>query len=201
MRFPGILKGERKMAKTTQVTTLEQDSYAMSAPTAVVRDTRRYNTGRIDNNAQISQGVKKDRMELKRELERRRARDSELVIMKFKNLETPGGVLRFSYKRYAEDQWEKYEFFDGEVYQIKRGVRDHVQKGCYSLVYKAIAGEGQFAVQGAGMNNQHKNARMMVSQKKHRFQCLGLDYFDDDLDGPQMPDIAQVTMQIDQHLL
>jgi hypothetical protein len=158
-------------------------------------DTRTYNNGRIDNFAHMDMGIRKDRTELKKELERRRARDNELVVIKFKNLETPGGVLRFSYKRYAQDPWEKYEFFDGEVYQVKRGVRDHIAKGCYSLVYQPLTGmEGQFAVQ-AGMHNEYSKKAMTASKKLYRFQALGLDYMDDFDDIA--PEITQVSLSVD----
>ncbi len=161
-------------------------------------DVRAYKSGRIDNFALQSTGIKRDKVELKKELERRRARDNELVVIKFKNLETPGGALRFSYKRYAQDTWEKYEFFDGEVYQIKRGVRDHITKNCYSLLYLPLQGtgaEGQFAVQ-AGMQNQYSRSAMTASKKKHRFMTQGLEYMDDDSDF-MAPEIHQVSLSVD----
>lgn len=160
-------------------------------------DARRYNTGRIDNNALMNSGIRKDKTELKKELERRKARDAELVVIKFKNLETPGGVLRFSYRRYAGDPFEKYEFFDGEVYQIKRGVRDHIAKGCYSLIYQELPGmSGKFNVQ-AGALGDHSRAMMSASKKLYRFQALGLNYMDDDSFDYQEPEITQVSISLD----
>jgi len=160
------------------------------------QDRRQYKSGRIDNNYLNNNGIKKDKVELKKELDRRYARDCELVVIQFKNLETPGGVLRFSYKRWARDQWEKYELFDGQVYQIKRGVRDHISKGCYSLVYQQLQGagaEGSFAIQAAGMHNEYSHKVMTASKKLHRFQALGLEYMDDSLDY-NAPEIHQVSI-------
>lgn len=164
----------------------------MARGNSTIKDTRAYNTGRIDNHSMIS-GIKKDRAELKKEMERRRSRDAELVVVKFKNLETPGGVLRFSYKRYAQDPIERYEFFDGEVYQIPRGVRDHLAKGCYSLIYQPLQGfgESKFNVQG-GAGNMYSKGAMQASKKNYRFQMLGLDYMDEDLDLPEK-EVIQVS--------
>jgi hypothetical protein len=164
---------------------------------SVYTDKKTYNTGRIDT-ISMATGPKKDRAELMKELERRKARDRELVVGMFKNLENPGGGVSFSYYRYKGDNYEKYSFADGEVYQIPRGVARWLQKECYSLEYKHLPGNiGQFGMRGGHTGDgMYGNSKMVTTRKLHRFQFNNLDYLDDDADLYAPKELYQVSQEV-----
>lgn len=141
-----------------------------------------YSSGRIDR-SQVSDRPKVDRAEYKKDLERQRARDSELVVGVFKNMETPGGSLRFGYHKYHNDPYEVYELFDGETYQLPRGVAKHLNNNCFYKEYRHM--QGQFGDTGmrAAFNDGRLNAeKMHEARKVHRFAFHSLDYMEDDLE-------------------
>lgn len=141
--------------------------------------TQTYNSGRIDR-SQVSDRPKVDIAEAKKNRERQRARDAELMVGVFKNLEAPNGSLRFGYKKYHGDPFETYELYDGETYQIPRGVVKHLNNNCFYKEYRHLKGEfGEAGVRG-GYNDGRLNAeRMHEARKVHRFAFLSLDYMDD----------------------
>jgi hypothetical protein len=142
---------------------------------------RTYKSGRIDNISFINP-MKRTKEELKKELAKKRARDAELVVCKFKNLESEGRPLSFSYYRYKDQPIEKYHFEDGETYQIPRGIRNHV-KSLYTPLYEYIKGPEGTSIQG-GITHDAYQLRgmptMKVEKKRHRFQFLDMDYMEDD---------------------
>lgn len=64
-----------------------------------------------------------------------RDKDREMVRGKFIFHETPGGTLKFPFRAYREDQVEKFELKDGEIYTLPLGVARHLNKNCWYPVH------------------------------------------------------------------
>lgn len=144
-------------------------------------DKRSYNTGRIDN-ISYSVAAKKSKTELVKELEKKRVRDAEMVVCKFKNDENPGRSLVFTYRRYKDQKPESYKFICGETYQIPRGVRNHV-RGLAIPEYEYLRGnDGVMGGMAHNRNQMQGQPIMQIKKKKYRFQFLDLDYLEESED-------------------
>ena len=64
-----------------------------------------------------------------------RERDHEVVRGIFRFHEVPGGEITFVYKKYKEDEVERFTMRDGEIYSIPLGVAKHLNKDCYHSVH------------------------------------------------------------------
>lgn len=145
--------------------------------------TQAYKSGRTDRAIRPPDRPKIDKADLKKDLQRMRARDAELVVGIFKNMENPGASLRFGYHRYADDPYETYDLMDGETYQLPRGVARHLNNNCFYKEYRHLQGEsGQTGVRAAYNDGIQNAERMHESRKVHRFAFHSLDYMEDDLD-------------------
>jgi hypothetical protein len=141
---------------------------------------------------QDSPEIKMTKEILKKEIAKKKERDSEMVTGIFKNLEAPGGSVRFVFDIYGEGL-KNYELFDGERYTIPRGVARHLNNGCFYKEYRHLKGE--FGDQGirAGYNDGSLKAENMYSTRKvHRFSFQSLEFMDDDVELAPPPDIAEV---------
>lgn len=154
---------------------------------------QQYNSGRIDTISYTSP-LKKTKADLEKEIEKRRVRDAELVVCRFKNLENPGRSVTFNYRRYKGQIPEKYYFMDGEVYQIPRGVRNWI-KGLHTPVYEHIM-DGDNPIVGGFAHKQYQRPgmpTMQIKKKLHRFMFLDLDYMEDMDDEVTGSNILEVT--------
>jgi hypothetical protein len=138
---------------------------------------KKYNSGRIDTIAYAAPN-KKTKAQLEKELEKKQARDAELVVCKFRNDEQPGMSVVFNYLRYKGQKMQKYMFRDGEIYQIPRGIRTHIRSLAtpeYEHMGRTniIGGVGPESGQIPGMPT------MRVTKRKPRFTMLDLDYMED----------------------
>lgn len=97
----------------------------------------------------------------------RRDRDREIVTGKFMNHETPGGTIKFAFRKYREDKVEKYTMTDGQVYKIPRGVALHVANSCWYPV-------NHFK------QNEYGKPSQEIGMKKKRFSFMPLDFIIDD---------------------
>ncbi len=57
-----------------------------------------------------------------------RDEDSRVVTGIFKNLETKGGDITFTYRKYKEDPYQTFHFEDGKSYSIPIGVAKHLKE-------------------------------------------------------------------------
>lgn len=64
-----------------------------------------------------------------------RDKDREPVRGKFIFHEVAGGTLSFVYKKYKEDQVERFDLRDGEIYTLPLGVAKHLNKNCWYPVH------------------------------------------------------------------
>ncbi len=60
---------------------------------------------------------------------KQKAKDNEMVTGKFINRRAPGKMEKLPYLKYADDPVVWKEFYDGQVYTIKRGFADQINGG------------------------------------------------------------------------
>ena len=112
-------------------------------------------------------------------LKYQRDRDREIVTGKFINHETPGGEVKFCFRKYREDKIEKYEFKDGQVYRVPRGVAVHIANDCWYPVHWFKQDEG-------GRPSQE------IGTKKKRFSFIPLDFIVDDVFADKVNEIVTI---------
>lgn len=103
----------------------------------------------------------------KLKLDQLRRKHAELVRGKFRFLEVPNGIMRFNFKEFLGDKNVKYEFEDGKIYTIPRGVAKHLNKNCWYPVH-------EFAVDEEG------NKVAKIGTKIHRCVFESLEFVEDD---------------------
>jgi hypothetical protein len=118
---------------------------------------------------------------LARNLPAMREKDRQMVKGIFRFHEVPGGVLSFVFKKYKEDQVEKFSLVDGEIYTIPLGVAKHLNNDCWYPVH-------QYSSDEVGM------VSMKVGQKVRRCSFQSLEFMDDaELnDGPSLMTVELV---------
>ena len=62
--------------------------------------------------------------------EKERTEDARLIHGRFVNRESPGGTLKFYFKKWKGDKLERYELVDGKDYDLPIGVIKHLVNGC-----------------------------------------------------------------------
>lgn len=96
-----------------------------------------------------------------------RDKDREIVKGMFRFFEVPGGLLKFSYKKYREDQVEDYALQDGMVYNIPLGVAKHLNTF------------GKYPVH-AHRQDEAGNSSQYVGKTISRFAFHSMDFIDYD---------------------
>ena len=112
-----------------------------------------------------------------------RDKDREMVKGIFRFHEVPGGGMSFNFKAYKEDQVERYDLHDGEIYTLPLGVARHLNKNGWYPVYEYMKDEQTQNVQKIG-------------QKVRRFSFQSLEFVDtEDLtpDGKGIITVEQVV--------
>jgi hypothetical protein len=109
--------------------------------------------------------AKKDSANPKKNLKWHRDKDREIVRGMFKFYEVPGGQMSFVYRAYKEDQTERYDLVDGEVYSLPLGVARHLNKNGWYPVHA-------YTQDDAG------NPSMKIGKKKRRFGFQSLEFVD-----------------------
>lgn len=66
-----------------------------------------------------------------KQLEDMRKRDHQMVKGVFRNMESKGGSVTFSFRKWKEDQVENYTLQDGQVYTLPIMVAEHLRDQCY----------------------------------------------------------------------
>ena len=124
---------------------------------------------------------KKDEAKPKVNLKYQHDKDREPVRGIFRFYECPGACLQFVYRAYKEDDVERYDLNDGEVYTIPLGVARHLNKnGRYPIhAYK---------VNENGTTSQH------IGKKVARFGFQSLEFVDiGDVDATGSDGVIEVT--------
>lgn len=73
-------------------------------------------------------------------------RDQEIVRAKFRFHDRPGSEMRFMYKKHS-GKIESHRFQDGGVYDVPRGVAEHINKNCWQPTHEYIWKEDNSAQQ------------------------------------------------------
>lgn len=131
------------------------------------------------------------REEAARDIERCRARDSEMVTGIFMNLESPGRPAKFGVHLYPGDDFVFYKFEHGERYRIPRGVARHMNINCHYIQYQDIKDEfGRNSGTKSAVISDGRlfsSANMKSKHKIPRFSFQSLEYMDIDDDWDQKP--------------
>lgn len=104
-------------------------------------------------------------------------RDKSRVLVKgiFRFYEVTNGRMEFIYKEFKEDEVERYEMYDGQMYTVPLGVARHLNKNGWYPEYSFIPGEkglmGAYSPDGQIMK---------VGKKVRRFGFQSLDFMDSD---------------------
>lgn len=78
--------------------------------------------------------AKKDEKITPTKLRYMRDKDREIVRGIFRFYEVPGGSLSFNYRKYKEDEVERFDLIDGMTYSIPLGVAKHLNSsGSYPV--------------------------------------------------------------------
>ena len=94
-----------------------------------------------------------------------REKDNRMVRGIFKNFETPGGELRFVFRKYKGEPIKKYVLLDNQVYTIPLGVAKHLNNDCNYPVHK-------YATDETGVPT------MRIGSRFHRFGFQSLEFMD-----------------------
>ena len=66
-----------------------------------------------------------------KEMEAMRVKDHRMVKGTFRNLESKGGSLTFTFRKWKGDQPVQYNFVDGHHYEVPLMVAVHLRDNCY----------------------------------------------------------------------
>lgn len=111
-------------------------------------------------------------------------KDRELVSGIFRFYECTGATLSFVYKAYKEDDVERYDLQDGQVYKLPLGVARHLNKSGRYPVHA-------YKVNEDGTTSQH------VGKKVARYGFQSLEFVDiADASATGSDGIIEVTEQI-----
>lgn len=129
--------------------------------------------------AQVKETVKKDEKLTPGKLRYMRDKDREQVKGIFKFYEVPGGSLSFFFRKYKEDNVERYDFIDGMVYSVPLGVAKHLNTS------------GWYPVHAFEQDEQGRPVQM-VGKKIRRYGFQSLEFVDiEDLSEVGSPEIAE----------
>lgn len=133
-----------------------------------------------DNMPSIKEMGEQARLEKKKAkgtLRYQRDKNREKVKGIFKYYEVPGGSVSFVFKEFKEDPVERYDFIDGQTYNVPLGVARHLNKRGFYPVHEHIKTES--------------GTTMRVGSKVQRFGFQSLEFIDVEDLTPE-PDIATV---------
>lgn len=86
----------------------------------------------------------------KTNLKYQRDKDREMVKGIFRFHEVPGGSMSFVYKAYKEDQVERYDLVDGEIYTLPLGVAKHLNHNVWYPIHAYALDDNGKPVQKIG---------------------------------------------------
>lgn len=122
-------------------------------------------------------------------IDRAASYDNEMITGIFRNLQHPGGGVRFVHKTYPSQPQVTYEFFDGKVYRIPRGVYRFLLNQAYVRQYDFLEGADKVMgtpeihkgvgsknpQMGSGIYERNTGFIEQVS-KRHRFSFSPLEF-------------------------
>lgn len=82
--------------------------------------------------------IKDSKKDTRSSLKYQRDKDREMVKGIFQFYEVPGGSMSFCFKKYKEDQVERFDFVDGQIYTVPLGVAKHLNKNGWYPVHEYL---------------------------------------------------------------
>jgi hypothetical protein len=79
--------------------------------------------------------------------------------------ECPGGMMSFVFRAYKEDQVERYNLMDNQVYSLPLGVAKHLNKNCWYPIHSYT-------------QDEHGKPVQKVGQKVRRCSFQSLEFVD-----------------------
>lgn len=117
----------------------------------------------------------KKKEKLKATIKYQRDKDRQKVRGKFIFNEVPGGTMSFCFRKYKEDQVERFDLTDGMVYEIPLGVAKHLNQNLSYPIHQFYSTE----------NGGHM---MKVGTVVRRCAFQSLEFMDiDDMDDVHIP--------------
>lgn len=104
-------------------------------------------------------------------------KDREKVKGIFRFFAVPGGVMKFSYRKYKWDKTERYELVDGGVYTLPIGVAKHLNNNCWYPEFDYIPGMNVQTAQPVSVGSQN-SPMMRIARQTHRTAFQPLDFTD-----------------------
>jgi hypothetical protein len=115
-------------------------------------------------------------------LKYQRDQDREMVKGIFQFYEVPGGSMSFCFKKYKEDQVERFDFMDGQIYNIPLGVAKHLNKNGWYPVHEYL-------------KNEDGKPSMKIGKKVRRFGFRSLEFTDiEDMTPDGEPFIVEASI-------
>ncbi len=129
----------------------------------------------MTNQTQINQAA--PAVAPKKKVDHKYTRDKhrEMVKGKFIFHEVPGGLLSFPFREFKEDEVERYDLYDGEIYTLPLGVAKHLNKNCAYPEYEYIKGEPEIK---GGYNSMDRGKNMRVCRMTRRCSFQSLEFLD-----------------------
>lgn len=118
-----------------------------------------------------------------------RDKNREKVKGIFRFYEVPGGSMSFCFKEFKDDQVERFDLVDGQIYTLPLGVAKHLNKNGWYPEYEYLPGQpgvqaSPYALQGANMR---------VGKKVRRFGFQSLEFTD--VEELSTPDVQVLTVE------
>lgn len=124
----------------------------------------------------------KEKREAQARIKLQRNKDNENVKGIFRFHEVPGGGISFCYKAYKNDDVERYDLVDGQVYTLPLGVARHLNKS------------GKYPVHSYTLQEDGKPA-MGIGKMVSRYGFQSLEFMDiGDIEATGSSEIEQVTV-------
>lgn len=96
-----------------------------------------------------------------------RDKDREKVKGIFRFHEVPGGSMSFVFRAYKEDEVERFDMIDGQIYTIPLGVAKHLNKNLWYPEYEFF-------------KNEDTQNMQRIAKKVHRCSFQSLEFVDID---------------------
>jgi hypothetical protein len=130
--------------------------------------------------------VKKEEKMTPAKLRYMRDKDREIVKGIFRFYEVPGGSLSFYFRKYKEDNVERFDMIDGMTYSVPLGVAKHLNtSGSYPV--------HAYQTDERGIPHMHIGKRV----RRYGFQSLEFIDIDDlsEIGSPEMPGESPIISQ------
>lgn len=125
-----------------------------------------------------------------------RDKHKEKVKGIFRFHEVPGGEMSLVFREFKGEKPQRYQFYDGEIYEIPLGLAKHLNRDCWYPEYDYLKGDGTTgaAVQAAGVRGGTPvNQGYRITRKVRRCSFQSLEFLDID----ELPSGDKAIIQVE----